>query len=110
MNMNGSRLKSLRLKAGHTQESLAELLDTNPRQIWRWESGESLPKPEYLILIARQLNTTADYLLGLTDDPTIPTHGDLTEEEKAVLYAYRRGDVVEFLEIITDRLKKVTTS
>lgn len=108
MKMNGSRLKGLRIKAGHTQESLAELLDTNPRQIWRWESGESLPKPEYLILIARQLNTTADYLLGLTDDPTIPTQDDLTEEEAALLYAYRRGDVIEFLEIITNKLKKIT--
>lgn len=36
--------------------------------IIRWESGEQAPSAYYLALLAKELGTTSDYLLGLTDD------------------------------------------
>lgn len=91
--MDGQRLKELRVKQGHTQESLAELIGADNRQVWRWESGKYAPSADMLINLAQALNTTADYLLGLTDDPS-PIRGDgLKASEQRVLSAMRRGDI-----------------
>ena len=39
----GQKLKTLRVERGFTQEILAEIVDLNPRQISKIETGEHLP-------------------------------------------------------------------
>jgi len=108
--MNVDRLKLARIEAGHTQESLAELLNIDTRQIWRYENSESEPKGDMVARLARALNVSTDYLLDLTGDPT--PHDmeseQLTSIERAVISAWRQGQPLEAIRIISDEgLKKI---
>lgn len=65
----GKRLLQLRTSSGEKQPALAELLDVSITQISEMENGKkgtTLPK---LALICQHYNVSADYLLGLTDEP-----------------------------------------
>jgi len=99
--MNSNRLKDARLKAQHTQESLGEILGTDPRQIWRWESGKTVPNGDDVARLATALGVSTDYLLGLSDEPiTNINDANLNEQERSVLYALRRGEKLEAIRII----------
>lgn len=65
----GRRLRELRESRGEKQPALAEALGVSVPQISDMENGKkgtTLPK---LALICRHYNVSADYLLGLTDEP-----------------------------------------
>lgn len=105
--MNGNRLRDLRILRGHTQESLAEILDTDSRQIWRWENGKTKPSVDVVAKIARALETSSDYLLELTDDPSLP-ESKLSRDEQQVLNALRLGDKLTAIELIVAQKRKAT--
>jgi transcriptional regulator with XRE-family HTH domain len=101
--MRTDRLKATRVKAGHTQESLAELLETDKRAISRWESGTFTPNTETLVRLAKILGVSADYLLGLSDDPLPHMRIDnMTEDERRVVAAMRHGDKLEAIRVIAN--------
>jgi transcriptional regulator with XRE-family HTH domain len=66
---DGGRLKALRLERGFSAEKLARQADTSLRNLRRMEAGQR-PNASGIILarVALALNTTVDYLMGLTDD------------------------------------------
>lgn len=68
---NGKRLKELRARMGLSAARLAMTAGLSERQIWRLEAG-TRPQVSAVTLarIALVLNTTVEYLLGMTDDPT----------------------------------------
>lgn len=57
---------------GISQQYLAELIDTSQKQVSKYEAELTIPGANKLALIAIHLQTSADYLLCLTDnsDPT----------------------------------------
>jgi transcriptional regulator with XRE-family HTH domain len=67
---DGQRLRSLRRKRGLSADKLAQQADLCARQIWRMEAGRR-PNVRAITLaqIARVLETSIDYLMGLTDRP-----------------------------------------
>lgn len=65
----GLRLKKLRTHAGEKQADLAELLGVKPNQIVEMENGRKTTTFEKLTIICRHYNISADYLLGLIDEP-----------------------------------------
>jgi transcriptional regulator with XRE-family HTH domain len=91
--LRGDRLKLLRTQKGYSHQQLAEKLDLGTKQIWRYESGENDPTGDILGRIARELNTSVDYLLGLTDEP-MPwlCASDLASKEREAIAAWRRGE------------------
>lgn len=100
--MRKDRLQSFRVKRGYTQESLAEALGIEKKQISRWETGTVIPGSEKLAEIARVLNVSTDYLLGLSDNPTLNIRVDnLTEDEYEVVAAMRQGKKLEAINIIS---------
>jgi transcriptional regulator with XRE-family HTH domain len=102
--MRGDRLRSLRNKQGYTQEELSVLVNIGSRQIWRYENGETSPDGDTLGSIAKVLSTSADYLLGLTDDPT-PNNEvlvQLSSTERAIIAALRRGEKYEAIKTIVE--------
>ncbi len=102
--MRKDRLQDARVKAGYTQESLATALNIEKKQISRWETGSTIPGANRLAEIATLLNVSTDYILGLSDDPTPRIRIDnLTDEERAVLSAMRRGDEKSAIRIIVTR-------
>ena len=102
--MRKDRLKGLLEKSGHNSTSLAEILGVSERQIRRWMNGESDAGGEMVALLAKALNTSSDYLLGLSDDPSTHLRIDnMTDEERAVVAAMRRGDDKAAMKIIASR-------
>jgi transcriptional regulator with XRE-family HTH domain len=102
--MRKDRLRDIRLKNDLTQEQLAQKLGTDIKQISRWESGKYAPNLEALLQIAQVLNVSADYLLGLTDNPMPYMKVDnLTDDEREVLAAMRRHDDKTIMKILANR-------
>lgn len=62
----GKKLKMARLRAGLTQEELAEKIGVSRGSIARYELGEMEPKLENLIALSEILDISTDYLLGLS--------------------------------------------
>ena len=63
------RLKELRKETGQPQKVLADLLGVSINQVSEMEKGTKMTTLEKLPLICRHYNISADYLLGLTDEP-----------------------------------------
>lgn len=62
-----NRLVQLRKIRGLTQQQIADKIGINRGSYSNWEKGKREPNLENIIKIAKILNTTTDYLLGLTD-------------------------------------------
>jgi len=101
--MISSRLREARTQLGHTQESLAEMLDIDVRQIWRYENGETEAKGTMIVRIAKALHVSADWLLGLSDDPSpIGLDGNLSLKERIAISAWRKGDRLRAIKSIIE--------
>ncbi|MCI9170193.1 MAG: helix-turn-helix transcriptional regulator [Lawsonibacter sp.] len=70
----GQRILEQRKKSGETQKALAEVLGVGDTQVVEIEHGRATTSAERIALICRHYNISADYLLGLTDDPE-PKYG-----------------------------------
>lgn len=102
--MIGPRIRAIREMRGYTQEELAERMGINTHNIWRWENGESKPNGDTIAQIAKVLEVSADYLLGLNNDP-MPglQQTDLSVKERRAIAAWRQGDIREAIkEIVND--------
>jgi transcriptional regulator with XRE-family HTH domain len=100
--MRGDRLRKLREEKDFSQEKLAEYLGIGQQQIWRYENGETKPNTEILAKIAKALDVSADYLLGLTDEPKGYVEVEITPQEKRALEAFRRGDIKAIIRLMPD--------
>ena len=83
----GLRLRKLRDRDRETQKDLAQFLGVKPNQIGEMENGRGATTLAKLALLCEHYNISADYLLGLTDEPR-PLRGEAagmyagpTEEE-----------------------------
>lgn len=63
------RLKQLRKEMGLSQKSLSEHLGVTQQAVGKWETGRSSPDPSTLARLAELLETSADYLLGISEQP-----------------------------------------
>lgn len=65
----GQRIFALRKSSNETQAALGEVLGIGKNQISEIERGNATTSAERIALICRHYNVSADYLLGLTDEP-----------------------------------------
>ncbi len=63
----GERIQNLRKDAGMSQEQLGEKLGVSRQAVSKWETGESLPELDKIILIAQVFGVTTDELLRGND-------------------------------------------
>ncbi len=61
----GENLKTARKMAGITQAELAERLQVYQKDISRWENNQLTPNALTLARICKELNASADEILGL---------------------------------------------
>ena len=61
------RLQEVREKRGFSKKQLADILQITPRAYQYYEEGKREPPYDRLVALARELNVSIDYLLGLTD-------------------------------------------
>ena len=66
----GLKLLVLRRKRKLSQSEIAELLGVTATQISDMENGKSGTTLEKLVTLCEYYHVSADYLLGITDDPT----------------------------------------
>ncbi len=68
MTLQLTRIRDRRKALGLSQDQLAERAGTNQGQISRYENSESIPQADVLEAIARGLDCSADWLLGLSNN------------------------------------------
>ena len=66
----GQRLREIRKQQRETQDGLAAVLDVSTSQISEMEHGKKTTTLEKFALLCEHYKVSADYLLGLSDDPT----------------------------------------
>jgi len=64
------RIRNLRIDKGLTQKNIAEGLNLKQNTYSQYEIGVLKYPIEVLIKLAKFYNTSVDYLLGLTDNPS----------------------------------------
>ena len=65
----GRRVKEVRLKADVTQADFGLIIGTGKSHVSEIEKGSSCTTVEGLASLCERYNVSADYLLGLTDEP-----------------------------------------
>ena len=74
------RVKELRNSLGINQVEFGKRINVSKQCISNWESGYIQPSIDMLIRIAETFSVSTDYLLGLSDKPTLDVEG-LTNEQ-----------------------------
>lgn len=70
MNKNvivGERIKNLRKEGSLSQVALAEKIDSNQKQVSKWERGQIEPNIDMLKRLADYFEVSVDYLIGRSD-------------------------------------------
>lgn len=100
--MLGARLRNLRKQKGLKQKDLAEMTHINAQNIARYENAESSTvKTTTLEKLAKALNTTTDFLLGLTDNVGLDLF-EINEEDTVKVPIYGQipaGRPIEALQV-----------
>lgn len=90
----GKTLKQLRAEKGFTQDGFADYLDIPFNTYKAYEADQRMPKSDGLLKLAKALNVSTDYLLGV-DDERKPLKSSLmfnTEEENKMIRQIRTFD------------------
>lgn len=103
--LQGHRVKRLREKNGWTQAELGAKIGSDGKQVIRFEKPNNNCRADVVVALATALNTTSDYLLGLTenDEPRL-FYDELSAEERMLLIALRNRQApqaVNALAVIT---------
>ena len=85
-----NRFRECREKTSYSQKQVALILGVKPPQISKWESGKGGPSRENCIKLAKLYNVSADYLLGITDDPAPVAEQELIDAEATIRERLRR--------------------
>ena len=65
------KLYTLRKKSGLSQEQLAEQLGVSRQAISKWESGQSVPESDKLVVISNHFKVSLDYLMKEDDEQQV---------------------------------------
>lgn len=66
-NLFAERLKSLRKEGDLSQEQLALKINSNQKQVSKWECGQIEPNIDMLTRLANYFEVSVDYIIGRTD-------------------------------------------
>ena len=96
------RLKSARRIRGLTQAQLSRKAGLLQSNVARFEKGANLPSIASLFALARALDVSADFLIGLDD--FLNRSGDVTPAEFAQVFAILTPDDRELVVRLVERL------
>lgn len=100
--MRGDRLREIRELRQYSQRELALRCGLGEKQIFRYENNQNDPSSDHVAKLARELEVTADYLLGLVDDPQGQfKESELSAMERKLIIAVRERRIVEALQTFT---------
>lgn len=105
--IRGDRLRAAREAAGLTQSQLSAISGVGIQQIHRYENGKGDASVSGLKRLAAQLRVSADYLLGLSDDPQGYGALNLCEDERSLIEAYTVADAGKVVELLAARMQRM---
>ena len=82
--MFSERLKEARSARRLTQLELANIVGVSKATVSGWERGANFPSVSTLVLVAKTLHTSTDYLLGLNQANVISTEGLSQQDIKRI--------------------------
>lgn len=89
------RLKTLREARGLSQQRFSFEINVSQAMISKYELGKADPSINTIRRIAEYFGVSSDYLLEISDDKiSLPVSG-LSEEEKEILFGYKRLDAIK---------------
>lgn len=102
----GLRLRELRKNRGLTQEKLAEMVDLNPRQLTRIESGENFPSSDALakISIALQIDLKCLFDYDWGEQKTFLATGT---DDRPYLRLVKRNENVDIKSFLKGKDKEI---
>ena len=101
------RLRAVREQLNISQHELARLCGLSMNQISRYELGVREPTSISLVKIARTLNVSMDYLVGLTNDQNgLLAAQELSAHEREILDTFRKEGWSGIARLGVERLSK----
>ncbi len=98
MPLIGDRLKQLRKARRYSQADMGKALGISQQMVAKWEQGDVEVTSDTLTRLARLLDCTTDWLLGLVENPEEHlTLRDLSADEWKLLDLYRRGALPQLI-------------
>lgn len=91
MSSQSKRIRQRRLQLGMSQEELAFKIGTSQKQISRYERDDSDFTGKVLLKLADALETTSDYILGITDSPDREVREDNLDELETEIFTLLRS-------------------
>lgn len=89
------RIKELRDTRNMSQQRLADELNVTQAMVSKYELGVSEPDVGMIKRIAEYFGVSSDYLLELSDDKAAISVQGLSQEEKDVLFGFKRLDKIQ---------------
>ncbi len=101
--MRKDRIRQLMDRQGLKVPALSEITGIPERTLWRLFQDGTGTTDDNVAAIAQALGCSSDYLLGLVDDPTPHFRIDnLSDRERQILAAIRRGDKLTAIHILSE--------
>jgi transcriptional regulator with XRE-family HTH domain len=98
MPLHNDRMKQRRQFKGIAQQDLAQTLQVSQQQIARWENAANDPSADAVARLARALDCTTDWLLGLVEQPHAHARArELSADEQQLLDLYRQGKLPDMI-------------
>ena len=105
MPLHAERLRQRRAFLKLTQQDVAGRAGVHQQNIARWESGKQDIAGDALARLAKALNCTTDWLLGLVDQPNAYARPqELSTTERVLLDLYRQRKLPEMITRLVDEL------
>jgi transcriptional regulator with XRE-family HTH domain len=105
MPLRPDRLKQRRQQKGFNQADFARAMSVSQQQIARWEGGQNDPTGDALARMAKALDCTVDWLLGLVAQPHAhQPPRELTADEHQLLELYRQGRLPDMISRLVNEL------
>ncbi|MAU09639.1 MAG: hypothetical protein CL607_07450 [Anaerolineaceae bacterium] len=97
----GTRIKYARESRKLSQQDLADRCKIGVAQIWRYENDKSKPGADHLVTLSKELFVSADYLLGLSDNPRGFSEGEeLNEVQKELVSLVSHNDLEDAIKAL----------
>lgn len=103
----GERIQKYRIRAGYTQEQLAEILDLSSGFVAAMEHGVRLPSITSLIKISEALDVSADVILGVSRKSCEAPQFKYLDEEIAGLTVEAQNSIFSMMEVMIEYMKRM---
>lgn len=93
----GEKLRQARKKCGFTQDELAKRLCVSRQAVTKWETDAGTPDVQNLPMIAKTLNLSIDFLLGITSDNILAEPSKMVQLQERLSEAEDNSRYYRFL-------------